>query len=179
MDSKLFKAYIELNGGVFCFLIPVLLFLAIYTVMQVFASILLAKWASQSERDNKLFYIFVGLTLSSNVFIFFQALLLTFAGVRQGRNVHNNIIKGLLYADLIRFFNRVPLGRILNRLNKDLKELDEVITNTFCSFFTSGFKVFAAIFICIYSSTPYALIPVVLVLIIFIKIRKTYISTQN
>jgi ABC-type multidrug transport system fused ATPase/permease subunit len=92
--------------------------------MQVFASIILANWANQSDRDNRLFYIFAGLTLSSNIFIFLQALVLTFAGVRQGRNVHNNIIKGLLYADLIRFFNRVPLGRILNRLNKDLKELD-------------------------------------------------------
>lgn len=147
--------------------------------MQVFASIILANWANQSDRDNRLFYIFAGLTLSSNIFIFLQALVLTFAGVRQGRNVHNNIIKGLLYADLIRFFNRVPLGRILNRLNKDLKELDEVISNTFCSFFTSGFKVMAAIFISIYTSTPYALIPVVIVLIIFIKIRKVYISTQN
>jgi hypothetical protein len=37
----------------------------------------------------------------------------------------------------------------------------------------------AAIFISIYTSTPYALIPVVIVLIIFIKIRKVYISTQN
>ena len=93
--------------------------------------------------------------------------------------MHNNIIKGLLYANLIKFFNRVPLGRIMSRLSKDLKELDEVISSTFCSSLTCGFKILAAIFISVYTSTPYAIIPVVFVFIVFMKLTKVYITAQN
>lgn len=88
-------------------------------------------------------------------------------------------MKGLLYANLTNFFNRVPLGRILNRLSRDLKELDEVISVTFCSSLTTGFKIIASLFISIYTSTPYALIPIAVVIVIFMKVRKLYISTQN
>jgi hypothetical protein len=35
--------------------------------------------------------------------------------------VHKSMIKGLLYASLSNFYNRVPVGRIINRLTKDLR----------------------------------------------------------
>jgi hypothetical protein len=47
------------------------------------------------------------------------------SGVRQGKIAHQNMIKGLLYASIPKFFDRVPTGRILNRTSKDLKEIDE------------------------------------------------------
>jgi ABC-type multidrug transport system fused ATPase/permease subunit len=93
--------------------------------------------------------------------------------------VHNNIIKGLLYASLTNFFNRVPVGRILNRLGKDLKELDESIAPNFSSFLISFFRILSAVFICIYTSTPYALIPIAFVAVIFIKVRIFYLNGQN
>ena len=101
------------------------------------------------------------------------------AGAKQGNNVHRNIIKGLLYADIIQFFNRVPLGRILSRLSKDLKELDEVITATFCSSIASIFKILSCIVITIYTSTPYTIIPIIIVAILFTKVRSVYIDSQN
>jgi ABC-type multidrug transport system fused ATPase/permease subunit len=130
-------------------------------------------------KDNRLLYAFIGLTLTGTIFIFLQALILTVAGVKQGNNVHRNIIKGLLYADIIQFFNRVPLGRILGRLSKDLKELDEVITAIFCSSITSLFKILSCIIITIYTSTPYAIVPIIIVAILFIKVRSVYINSQN
>ena len=117
--------------------------------------------------------------MSGTTFIFLQALILTVAGVKQGNNVHRNIIKGLLYADIIKFFNRVPLGRILSHLSKDLNELDEVITATFCSSITSIFKIISCIVITIYTSTPYTIIPIIVVAILFTKVRSVYINSQN
>lgn len=93
--------------------------------------------------------------------------------------MHNNIVKGLLYASLTNFFNRVPVGRILNRLGKDLKALDESIAPTFSSFLVSFFRILSAIFIAIYTSTPFAVIPMVFVAIIFIKVRFFYLAAQN
>jgi ATP-binding cassette, subfamily C (CFTR/MRP), member 1 len=148
-------------------------------VFQTTASILISLWSESNGNDGKYLYVFVGLTLSANVFIFFQALILTFTGVKQGKSVHRNIIKGLLYANLIKFFNRVPVGRIVNRLSKDLKEMDEVISSTFCSFLTTAFKILSSIVICIYTSTPFTLIPVLIVGVVFVKLRNVYIASQN
>lgn len=92
--------------------------------------------------------------------------------------MHNNIVKGLLYASLSDFFNRVPVGRILNRLGKDLKELDEAIAPKFSSFLICLFRIFSAVFICIYTSTPYALIPIAIVAVVFIRVRIFYLNGQ-
>jgi ABC-type multidrug transport system fused ATPase/permease subunit len=50
--------------------------------------------------------------------------LVTFQGVRQGSVAHKKMIKGLLYASITEFYDRVPTGRILSRVSKDLRELD-------------------------------------------------------
>lgn len=43
------------------------------------------------------------------------------SGAKQGQAVHRSMIKALLYASLGKFYNRVPIGRIVNRLTKDLR----------------------------------------------------------
>jgi ATP-binding cassette, subfamily C (CFTR/MRP), member 1 len=121
VDFKIFKEYIKLNGGYACFLLPVLGCLISYSAFQTTASIFISIWSDSNGANRTLLYVFIGLTLSATVFIFLQALILTFTGVKQGQRVHSNIIKGLIYANLNKFFNRVPLGRIINRLSKDLK----------------------------------------------------------
>jgi ATP-binding cassette, subfamily C (CFTR/MRP), member 1 len=168
---------VKLNGGYACFLGLILLCFLIYSVLQTASSIFLSLWAEDSSNMRNL-YIFIALTFSANLFIFLEAIVLLLSGVRQGREVHNNIVKGLLYASLTDFFNRVPVGRILNRLGKDLKELDESIAPNFSSFLISLFRILSAVFICIYTSTPYALIPIVLVAVVFIRVRIFYLKGQ-
>lgn len=53
-----------------------------------------------------------------------RAYVLVIGGIKCGRTVHKKIIKSLLYASLNRFYNRVPQGRIINRLSKDMREVD-------------------------------------------------------
>jgi hypothetical protein len=51
----------------------------------------------------------------------FRARTLVIGGIKCGSKVHKKITKALLYASLNRFYDRVPLGRIFNRLSKDLR----------------------------------------------------------
>jgi ATP-binding cassette subfamily C (CFTR/MRP) protein 1 len=53
-----------------------------------------------------------------------RAYVLVIGGIKCGGTVHKKITKALLYASLTKFYNRVPLGRIVNRLSKDLREID-------------------------------------------------------
>ena len=72
------------------------------------------------------------------------------------------MIKSLLKANLIKFYNRVPIGRIINRLAKDLRELDEAMGPAIGGFLVCFFQMLGTITVCIYSSTPYLLIPTAL-----------------
>jgi hypothetical protein len=45
-------------------------------------------------------------------------------GINQGKNLHKKSIKALLYASITEFYNRVPIGRILNRMSNNLKQID-------------------------------------------------------
>ena len=62
-------------------------------------------------------------SLSYGVFAWFRSLFITLANLRTCKKIHNEIIERLLYAPIVEFFDRIPIGRILNRLSKDLAVL--------------------------------------------------------
>jgi ABC-type multidrug transport system fused ATPase/permease subunit len=105
----------------------------------------------------------MSLNLSAVFFIFIRAYVLLIAGNNQSKLVHDKMIKGILYADLSNFFNRVPIGRIVNRLTKDLRELDEVVMDYFIYVLISIVELLGGLFICVYAGTPFALIPMIVV----------------
>lgn len=117
--------------------------------------------------------------ISSPFFIFIALYIFLYFGIKQSRVVHQTIIKKLLYADYINFFNRVPAGRILNRLGNDLRDLDEFVGSAFIFIVISFLKILAAIIICVYASVPYALIPFAVCTVAFFFIRKYYIQSQR
>lgn len=65
--------------------------------------------------------MYLGFAISATLFSGIQSYILVLSGVKQGRVLHKQIIKALLYTSLSKFYNRVPMGRILNRLSKDLR----------------------------------------------------------
>jgi hypothetical protein len=62
----------------------------------------------------------MGLNGLAIVFISIANTVLFHSGAKQSKVAHQSMIKGLLYAGLSDFYNRVPKGRIINRLTKDL-----------------------------------------------------------
>ena len=70
-------------------------------------------------------YYFIICIFISNVFVFLHSIIAVKSSLKQGKLVHTNMIKGLIYASLTNFFNRIPEGRIVNRITKDLTEIDE------------------------------------------------------
>jgi len=60
----------------------------------------------------------------SNIFVLVRSIIMIISSTKQGKIVHDKMMKSLLYTSLSNFFNRVPIGRIVNRLTKDLREID-------------------------------------------------------
>lgn len=101
------------------------------------------------------------------------------SGIRQGRIIHKQIIKALLYTSLSKFYSRVPIGRILNRLSKDLRELDETIGMTVGGTLVNFFNLIASLTMCIYGSTPWMAIPIVLAALACLKTKNYYLKSQR
>jgi ABC-type multidrug transport system fused ATPase/permease subunit len=100
-------------------------------------------------------------------------------GIRQGLVAHTKMIKGLIYASIPEFFDRVPIGRILNRASKDITEIDENVEYAFGWMLVKVFGLTGNLIICVYASTPYVLIPIVVFLVICYRAQCYYMKTKR
>lgn len=179
MDFKIFREYIELNGGICRFAVLVSLAMFFWIAFLTAASIIIERWCEDPEADQDYLYIYIALSILSNIFIFFRAYTLVLSGAKQGEKVHKSMMKSLLYASLGNFYNRIPIGRIINRLTKDLRQLDEEIGYAIGNVLVNFFSLLSTLTICIYSSTPLIFIPIVIVMFLSNKIRVYYLKTQR
>lgn len=101
------------------------------------------------------------------------------SGAHQSIIVHKSMIKSLLYASLSNFHNRVPVGRIANRLSKDLTDLDETIYDDLSYTLVTAFQILSTLSICIYASTVFAIIPMIIVGYLSVRLRRYYLKTQR
>lgn len=143
------------------------------------AAVIMQRWCDDPLDFSSGLYLYVGLSLLSSFFILVRAYILIISSTRQGEIVHREMIKSLLRASLAYFFNRVPTGRVLNRLTKDLRELDEAIGPAIGGLLVCFFQLIGTIVICVYSSTLYLLIPTVLMFYACLKVKDYYLETQR
>ena len=108
-----------------------------------------------------------------------RAYTLVMGGIKCGTTVHKKITKALLYASLNKFYNRVPIGRIINRLTKDMREIDESIGYSVGNFVVSLFSLLGTLVICVYASTWLLLLPMAIVAYISNRFRLYYMNTQR
>ena len=76
----------------------------------------------------------------------------------------------LLYAPLNEFFERIPLGRILNRFTKDIACIDEEIYWALDYFSLAIMNIVNTAIMNMFSSSPYIAIPIFFYVLICIKI---------
>ncbi|EDV26683.1 uncharacterized protein TRIADDRAFT_22330, partial [Trichoplax adhaerens] len=92
-------------------------------------------------------------------------------------NFHNRMLNSILAAPIY-FFDTNPVGRVLNRFSKDLSQVDEDLPTTTANvvqigIYCCGIIVPTAIF------NPWVLIPAAIIMIIFVIIRKYYVSLSR
>jgi ABC-type multidrug transport system fused ATPase/permease subunit len=151
----------------------------LYAAMQTVSSICIEEWSSTNGTENKYLYLYMGFATGSILFIFIEVYVLLISSIHQGKEVHSNIIKRVLYSSYTNFFNRVPIGRILNRLGRDIKGLDEDVGGSLSYCLLYFVQILSAVALIIYSSTYLVLIPLVCIFAICFFIRKYYVSALH
>lgn len=143
------------------------------------SSIQIERWCENPSGDYTDLWLYAGLSIGSGVAALLRALLMLFSALYLGASVHEKMIKGLMYASIPEFFDRVPSGRILNRVSKDLTELDENVGYEFGGFLTDLFMLLGNLVICVYASTPFVLVPIAVSLLICRRLQIYLMKSQR
>lgn len=97
--------------------------------------------------------------------------------VRASQKLHDTMFAGII-STTMRFFDTNPSGRILNRFSKDMGAVDEFLPKAFLDATQVLMNMGGAIIVTAIVN-PAFLIPIVLMSIVFVFIRKIYLKTSK
>ncbi|XP_069323195.1 ATP-binding cassette sub-family C member 4 isoform X2 [Eulemur rufifrons] len=121
--------------------------------------------------------IYSGLTMATFLFGLARSLLVFYVLVNSSQTLHNRMFESILRAPVL-FFDRNPIGRILNRFSKDIGHLDDLLPLTFLDFIQTSLQVTVVIAVAV-SVIPWIAIPLVPLGIIFIYLRRYFLETSR
>ena len=89
------------------------------------------------------------------------------------------MIQSFADAPLNEFFDRVPTGRILNRLSKDMNVLDLDLYGTLGNFLVNFANCLSDLIFCVYASSVWALIPVFIFALACLYIQSRFLNVYR
>ncbi|OCT92610.1 hypothetical protein XELAEV_18015666mg [Xenopus laevis] len=121
--------------------------------------------------------VYAGLTAATIIFGVLRCLLVFHVLVCAAQALHNHMFQSLLKAPVL-FFDRNPIGRILNRFSKDIGHLDDLLPFTFLDFMQVLLQILGVIAVAV-SVIPWILIPLLPLVIVFYFLRRYFLDTSR
>lgn len=174
---SVFIKYFIYMGGL-KYMILVFIVMLIWQGLKVYSDIWLANWTkktAQPSREKWIYFgVFSAVSLGSCLFVLFRLLVLARGTIRCGRLLHRDMINSLIKAPINLFHDSTPKGQILNRLSKDLENIDYsmfIIGNLLVKFYSfigcivicGIFEVYSLIFV------PFLIVIGIVVYIYYIR----------
>jgi ATP-binding cassette subfamily C (CFTR/MRP) protein 1 len=182
---KVYKDYARYAGGYhYTFFIFLL-----YTLSQIALignSFWLAVWGDQTavkpgmKPPHKIGYymgIYFAFGAAAAILQLIKELVFAIVGLFASKNLHAKALERVLFAPT-NFFDRTPLGRIINRFSKDIESVDNALIQSLKSFFSTAFNV-VGVFAIIAYVTPFFLAPMVPVMILYFFVQQYYRRTSR
>ncbi|XP_064349099.1 ATP-binding cassette sub-family C member 4 isoform X3 [Camelus dromedarius] len=121
--------------------------------------------------------IYSGLTVATVLFGLARSLLVFYVLVSSSQTLHNKMFESILRAPVL-FFDRNPIGRILNRFSKDIGHMDDLLPLTFLDFIQTFLQVIGVVSVAV-AVIPWIAIPLVPLGIIFFVLRRYFLATSR
>ncbi|KAJ3210100.1 Multidrug resistance-associated protein 1 [Dinochytrium kinnereticum] len=172
------KAYFKMAGGTPVVSVILLLFF-FQTVGMVTRSLWLVWWSDRKFGigNDAFLYGYAGVGAFSIISTVSCSWVITATGFLAGKQIHKDTMAGLLLAPMS-FFDSQPIGRILNRLSKDIESIDRQIWMLLLNFFFALSMILSALVSLAYT-TPYVLILFGLLLVVFSFFLQLYRSSSR
>ena len=178
VKRSVYWMYIAAAGGV-CVCLGVLLTFVLTEVFKVLNNLWLTFWSNSDEPERALWYvgIYALLSLGSVIFMGIRYVSLYLTGLKASSRLHDGLIKGILYSPMS-FFDQTPLGRITNRISKDIYTVDKTLPGVFASLFSCLFTVISTLVV-ILIATPLFIVVLILLSIYYVYEGLYYIKSNR
>ena len=124
-------------------------------------------------------WIYSSFALSYGFFSGIRAFLLCRSNIKAMRNCHTKMMGSLLNAPINKFFERIPIGRILNRFTEDINTCDLSLPFAVGSVLVNFYGIIGTSGLLIYLSN-YLMTPVILILLISMSfIGKSFLKSNR
>ncbi|KAM5312286.1 ATP-binding cassette sub-family C member 4 isoform 2-T2 [Glossophaga mutica] len=121
--------------------------------------------------------IYSGLTVATVIFGIVRSLLVFYVLVNSSQTLHNKMFESILKAPVL-FFDRNPVGRILNRFSKDIGHMDDLLPLTYLDFIQTFLQMIGVVGVAV-AVIPWVAIPLVALGIIFFVLRGYFLQTSR
>ncbi|CAL4094228.1 unnamed protein product, partial [Meganyctiphanes norvegica] len=122
-------------------------------------------------------YVYSGMTAALFVTSLIRTILHFVMCMMSSRNLHNRMFEAVIRAP-IKFFDTHPIGQTLNRFTKDIGQIDELLPITIFDVVTVILNFLGIIGVIAYLNI-WVMVPTMLLAIIFVYIRRFYLSTAR
>jgi len=169
------KAFFSYYGGWF-FYFFLFIVMIVMAVSQAGSNFWLSYWSENGENHTKSYYfgIYTALGTGYAVFAFIRTIMLRVQAVRFSRYIHREMFSKIIRAPVNLFFDRVPMGRILNRFSKDLTVIDDYLSGMFGFVMTQLFAFLTDIVVCVIIGTAWVFPLAMLFFYICYRLRITF-----
>ncbi|KAF1321108.1 Atp-binding protein, partial [Globisporangium splendens] len=155
-----YQAWINAFGGNFAGFVVVMGFVAAQGVT-LLSTLWISYWSEEAQKypDSQMYYVYVYMALNgvAAVTMFVRTLLLYFGSLHASRLLFDGLLKRVLRAP-IAFFDTTPLGRIVNRMSKDIYTVDESIPSTWIGLMSTMVSVLVTLFTISYITPAFMVI---------------------
>jgi ABC-type multidrug transport system fused ATPase/permease subunit len=161
IDKSVYFSYFKYIGGKFL-IFSLIIILFIWQSLKISSDIWLGFWSENQGKyysNQKYFYIFAILALSSSIFNYLRTVLITSGSLKCSKKLHDEMISSFIKAPISLYHETIPKGRIINRLSKDLTTVDTFTMYWFLTLTSYGSSFLGAVFICVilYSARSFSL----------------------
>ena len=181
MDWKLYKYYLRCMGMVLVVLI--VLFFVINTVCNVLSQYVLSAWSEDktcttnpdqcTSTTNHFIKLYAVVTLTYCLFMILRNCLSVPARINAAQKIHDDLANVILDAP-VSFHDVTPVGRILNRFNRDIVMIDAEIPNSLLMFLIQFFLLFSEVVNIMWSTRGIMIIVVLIAFAIYYFVQKNF-----
>ena len=171
VKRSVYNLYFTAAGGLG--IVAVVMFL--YLLAQVVRAInnwWLTYWTNNETLHSSIWFvgIYTALGIATVIMSGVSPFSLFWTGLRASRKLHDGLLQGIMRSPMS-FFDQTPLGRITNRISKDIYTVDKTLPGVFDSFLGCLFSVLATIIV--------ILIAMPLFIVILIPLTAYYLYEQR
>ena len=133
--------------------------------------------AAETKYRNMYLGVYGGIGLFQSVIIISYSVIITYSTLNASRRLHKNMLTRMMMSPMS-FFDRTPLGRIVNRFGKDVDVCDNALP-TSLQMWLSTFAQFIGTIITIMTVIRMFIIIILPVGVLFFIIQRFYVSTSR